>query len=76
VAGAVILRYRQPDLARPFKPPIIFPVLFSIVSGLVVIRGAAHAPVQLGVLVGELLIGAVIYWSRRLWFKRKAEREE
>jgi L-type amino acid transporter 9 len=67
------LRFREPNLKRPFKPPIIIPVLFSIVSGLVVIRSAVFAPVQVGVLGGELAIGTLIYWSTKFWYKRKAE---
>jgi amino acid transporter len=76
VLGAVILRFRQPDLDRPFKPPIIIPILFSIVSGLVVLRGAVFAPIQLAVLAGELLIGAIIYSGQRFWLKRKLERQD
>ena len=76
VFGDVLLRFRQPDMKRPFKPPIIIPLLFSIVSGLVVIRGAVFAPVQLAVLAAELLVASVIYWSRHVWFTRKAEQRE
>lgn len=73
--GDVILRFREPELKRPFKPPIVVPVLFSIVAGFVVIRGAVFAPVQLGVLVAELVVGTVFYWGKRFWYKRKTEHQ-
>ncbi|KAH6650462.1 amino acid permease-domain-containing protein [Chaetomium tenue] len=38
VLGAIILRYRQPELARPYKPFVLIPVIFALVSGFVVIR--------------------------------------
>jgi L-type amino acid transporter 9 len=67
VAGDLILRYREPDLHRPYKPPIVFPIVFTIVSGLVVARGAVFAPVQLAFLVGVLVTGVVYYyvWETR-----------
>ncbi|TID14665.1 amino acid transporter [Venturia nashicola] len=75
VVGDIILRFREPDLARPYKPPIILPILFCIVSGFVVIRGAVFAPVQFAVLVGELVVGIVWYYGFNLWRKRREERE-
>ncbi|KAK7908237.1 hypothetical protein PG985_015540 [Apiospora marii] len=45
VLGAIILRFREPDLHRPYKPYMIIPVIFCLVSGFVVIRGAIFAPV-------------------------------
>lgn len=66
VLGAVILRFRQPELERPFKPVLAVPVLFCVVSGAVVVRGAIFAPVQTLVLVGLLAIGLVAYGVSRL----------
>lgn len=67
VVAAIILRFREPDLDRPYKPLLVVPVTFAVVSGLVVIRGAAFAPVQAAVLVGVWGIGVVFYWARRAW---------
>ncbi|KAL6710333.1 hypothetical protein ACN47E_009279 [Coniothyrium glycines] len=66
VFGAIILRYREPDLARPVKPFILIPILFALISGFVVIRGAVFAPIQAAVLVGVWLFGAAYYYVR-LW---------
>ncbi|KAI0478441.1 amino acid transporter [Xylariaceae sp. FL0804] len=32
VVGALILRYQKPELSRPYKPPILVPVLFAVNS--------------------------------------------
>ncbi|KAF2434606.1 amino acid transporter [Tothia fuscella] len=67
VAGDLILRYKEPDLQRPYKPSILFSILFAIVSGFVVVRCMIFAPVQLGVLVSVLVLGIVYYyvWNTR-----------
>lgn len=75
VVGDIVLRFREPDLARPYKPPIILPILFSIVSGFVVVRGAVFAPVQFAVLVAELVVGVVWYYGFNWWRRRQEAME-
>lgn len=65
VLGAIILRYRQPELERPYKPVIVIPAVFAVVSGFVVVRGALFAPVMAAVLVGVWVLGLGFYWARR-----------
>lgn len=65
VIGAIILRYREPELERPYKPFVFIPITFCLVSGFVVIRGAAFAPVQALVLVGLWGLGLYIYWAQK-----------
>ncbi|KAK4239426.1 hypothetical protein C8A03DRAFT_14185 [Achaetomium macrosporum] len=65
VLGAIILRYREPDLERPYKTFILIPVVFAIVSGFVVVRGAAFAPTQATVLVALWALGLGAYWAQR-----------
>ena len=67
VVGVIVLRYREPGLHRPYKTNIAVPVLFAVVSGFVVVRGAAFAPVQAGVLVVVWGIGLGFYYLRRIW---------
>jgi L-type amino acid transporter 9 len=76
VLGAIILRLREPDLPRPVKPYIIVPMVFAVISGFVVVRGAVFAPVQAGVLVGIWSVGVVFYYARRFVLGRKRERED
>ncbi|KAF3353313.1 hypothetical protein VDGD_21427 [Verticillium dahliae] len=68
VLGAIILRWREPGLERPYKPFVVVPIIFALVSGFVVVRGAAFAPVQAGVLVGVWALGLVFYWAKKRWF--------
>lgn len=65
VIGVVVLRIREPGLRRPYKPNIAVPLIFAVVSGFVVIRGAAFAPVQAGVLIGVWALGLLFYYLRR-----------
>lgn len=73
VVAAIILRFREPDLDRPYRPFLLVPVTFAVVSGLVVIRGAAFAPVQAAVLVGVWGVGLIFYWARRAWARAGEE---
>ena len=58
--GLLILRRREPELVRPYRPPIFLPIIFIIVGTLVILRSAIFAPVQSGVLVALLVVGALI----------------
>ncbi|KAF2023992.1 amino acid transporter [Setomelanomma holmii] len=60
VVGLLILRRREPQLDRPYRPTIILPVTFVIIGTLVIVRSAMFAPVQSGVLAALLLVGAMI----------------
>lgn len=60
VAGLLILRRREPQLDRPYRPFVVLPIIFVIVGTLVILRSALFAPVQSGVLGGLLVVGALI----------------
>ncbi|CAK7239715.1 MAG: hypothetical protein STHCBS139747_001150 [Sporothrix thermara] len=70
VVGALVLRVREPGLPRPYKPLVAAPIAFALVSGFVVARGAAFAPVQALVLVVLWLLGVVYYYCRR-WAQQR-----
>lgn len=65
VLGAVVLRWREPGLERPYRPSLLVPLVFAVVSGFVVVRGAIFAPVLAGVLIVLWGIGGLVYWGRR-----------
>ncbi|KAJ4337189.1 hypothetical protein N0V87_004862 [Didymella glomerata] len=60
VVGLLILRRREPQLERPYRPTVVLPVAFVIAGTLVIIRSAMFAPVQSVVLAGLLVVGAAI----------------
>ncbi len=64
VVGAIVLRIREPELRRPYKPIILIPIVFALVSGFVVVRGAIFAPPQAGVLILLWVVGVGFYWVR------------
>ncbi|KAI0454745.1 amino acid/polyamine transporter I [Xylaria acuta] len=72
VLGAIVLRFRKPGLRRPYKPFILVPAVFAVVSGFVVIRGAIFAPLLAAVLVVLWGIGGVLYWGPRQYARRQA----
>ncbi|KAL5044656.1 hypothetical protein BDW71DRAFT_198781 [Aspergillus fruticulosus] len=72
MVGAVTLRFREPKLHRPYKPFILIPVAFTLVSGFVVVRGAVFAPFQAAVLIAVWGLGLGFYWARRWWLRRRA----
>ncbi|KAM0344157.1 hypothetical protein ACHAPU_007879 [Fusarium lateritium] len=70
VLGAIILRYREPDLERPYKTFSINPIVFVVVSGFVVVRGAIFAPTQAIVILAIWVLGLVFYKARQYWASR------
>jgi L-type amino acid transporter 9 len=65
VLGAIILRFREPGLRRPYKPVLLVPLVFAAVSGFVVIRGAIFAPMLAFVLIVVWALGLGFYWLRK-----------
>lgn len=72
VLGAIILRYREPELHRPYKTYPINPLLFVLVSGFVVVRGALFAPVQAIIIVVIWVLGVIFYKTRQYLARREA----
>lgn len=60
VVGLIILRRREPDLHRPYKPPIALPYIFVIAGTFIIVRSAIFAPIQASVLASLLVAGTVI----------------
>ncbi|KAK2054646.1 amino acid transporter [Colletotrichum caudatum] len=75
VLGAVVLRVREPKLRRPYKPSVLIPVVFALVSGFVVVRGAIFAPVQALILIVLWVVGLGFYWARRKYYARRTRLE-
>ena len=54
VLGGLLLRFREPNLARPYKPLILSPIIFCVISFVLVLRGMIFAPAQ-GIVLAILL---------------------
>lgn len=59
--GAIVLRFREPDLHRPYKPLLLILAIFVLVSGFVVVRDAIFAPVQAVILLVVWVVGVGFY---------------
>ncbi|KAK9426142.1 hypothetical protein SUNI508_12596 [Seiridium unicorne] len=75
VLGAIILRFREPSLKRPYKPFLLVPLVFAAVSGFVVVRGAIFAPMLALVLIVVWALGLGFYQARKYLAQRDASRE-
>lgn len=76
VVGAIILRFREPNLQRPYKPFLLVPLVFAAVSGFVVVRGAIFAPMLALVLIVVWGLGLGFYHIRARLAQGDASREE
>ncbi|KAF2400648.1 amino acid transporter [Trichodelitschia bisporula] len=74
VLADLVLRVREPRLQRPYRVPVVVPLVFCIVSGAVVVRGALFAPVQAAVVVVVLAVGGVVYVVRGVRGALESER--
>ncbi|KAJ6259678.1 hypothetical protein Dda_5316 [Drechslerella dactyloides] len=64
VLGLIVLRYREPELERPYRCWIVTPITFCCVSLFLVSRGVFGAPVQTGGVVLFVGVGVIVYWVR------------
>jgi len=75
VLAVIVLRHRQPDLARPYRVPgyPVIPILFVLaalfIAGVTIANGPLHALYGIGLI----LVGLPIYW---LSFHRAARMAE
>lgn len=49
ISGLLYLRVKQPDAKRPIKVNLIFPIIFLITCGFLVISSCYVSPVEVGV---------------------------
>ncbi|TNM99036.1 hypothetical protein fugu_013600 [Takifugu bimaculatus] len=62
VLGLIYLRFTKPDLPRPFKVPLFFPVVFCITSFLMVFLSLYADPVNTGIGCGICLTSIPAYF--------------
>jgi len=65
--SVIVLRYREPDVERPFKVTgyPFTPILFAGVCGFLIYGGATYRPVETAVSLGILLTGVPVYFLSR-----------
>ncbi|XP_077984750.1 cystine/glutamate transporter-like [Glandiceps talaboti] len=61
-ASLLYLRWKRPDIPRPFKVPIIIPVIFFIWVMFLEVTGVIAAPVEGGIGIAIILSGVPVYY--------------
>ncbi|XP_075357176.1 cystine/glutamate transporter isoform X1 [Mycteria americana] len=80
VAGLIYLRYKRPDMPRPFKVPLFIPALFSFTCLFMVALSLYSDPVNTGIGFAITLTGVPAYylfivWDKKpKWFRKLLER--
>jgi APA family basic amino acid/polyamine antiporter len=72
VAGVFVLRWRRPELARPYRVwgyPLV-PLAFLTASAGLIINALLTDPRNTGVTFLIILAGAPVYWARRRLLRR------
>ena len=77
VFGVLYLRWKQPDLERPIRVNLVFPVMFFFICGFLVIMPVFEEPQVVGVGLAIIASGAPVYLvfvslrSRLRWLTSK-----
>ncbi|XP_006977662.1 cystine/glutamate transporter [Peromyscus maniculatus bairdii] len=80
VAGLIYLRYKRPDMHRPFKVPLFIPALFSFTCLFMVVLSLYSDPFSTGVgflitLTGVPAYYLFIVWDKKpKWFRQLSDR--
>ena len=68
VLGLIVLRFREPQLERPYRTWITTPVIFCCVSLFLILRGVFSSPLQTLVVCAFVAAGVPVYfWRVRRW---------
>nr|DBA28955.1 TPA: hypothetical protein GDO54_009233 [Pyxicephalus adspersus] len=76
VAGLIYLRYKRPEMHRPFKVPIFIPALFSFTCLFMVSLSLYSDPINTGIGFAITLTGVPAYYlfviwdNKPKWFRR------
>jgi amino acid transporter len=62
VLGLIILRYREPELHRPYKVPLFVPVVFTVTSFAVVVASMVFSPFKALFFLVLGLVGSAVRW--------------
>ncbi|XP_048365841.1 cystine/glutamate transporter [Sphaerodactylus townsendi] len=70
VAGMIYLRYKRPNMPRPFKVPLFIPALFSFTCFFMVALSLYADPVNTGIGFAITLTGVPAYYLFIIWDKK------
>ncbi|XP_056419345.1 cystine/glutamate transporter isoform X2 [Hyla sarda] len=70
VVGLIYLRYKRPEMHRPFKVPIFIPALFSFTCLFMVTLSLYSDPINTGIGFAITLTGVPAYYLFVIWDKK------
>ena len=62
IFAVVVLRYRSPDMHRPYKVWLITPILMTLISAVLVVVPFLDNPVNPSIALGMVLLGIPVYY--------------
>ncbi|XP_039603768.1 large neutral amino acids transporter small subunit 2 [Polypterus senegalus] len=72
VAGQIVLRWKQPDLPRPIKVNLIFPVIYLLFWAFLLVFSLWSEPVVCGIGLAIMLTGVPVYFLGVHWQNKPA----
>lgn len=72
-AGQIYLRFKEPDIPRPIKLPIILPIFLLAVSLLILVLTCLQKPAESLLAVILILAGVPLYLIGVLWRSKPRE---
>lgn len=74
VVGALLyLRWKRPDVERPYKTLLVVPILEMIVNAAVLVLGIYQKPDKMGNGLAIFFAGIPVYWFGVLWKNKPKE---
>ncbi|XP_061421772.1 large neutral amino acids transporter small subunit 2-like [Lethenteron reissneri] len=70
IAGMLVLRWKQPDIARPIKVSVIFPIIYLLFWAFLLVFSLVSEPVVCGVGLAMMLTGVPVYFLGVYWTNR------
>ncbi|XP_072271186.1 large neutral amino acids transporter small subunit 2 [Pyxicephalus adspersus] len=67
VAGQIVLRWKQPDIPRPIKVNLIFPVIYLLFWAFLLVFSLWSEPVVCGIGLAIMLTGVPVYFLGVHW---------
>lgn len=67
VAGQIVLRWKKPDMARPIKVNLIFPVIYLLFWAFLLVFSLWSEPVVCGIGLAIMLTGVPVYFLGVHW---------
>ncbi|KAF3858616.1 hypothetical protein F7725_011817 [Dissostichus mawsoni] len=70
VAGQIVLRFKEPDMYRPIKVSLIWPVIYLLFWAFLIVFSLYSEPVVCGIGLAIMMTGVPVYFLGVYWEKK------